>query len=300
MGIPERRGEHCVRVRSHLPCESRVHFKWCIFHAASDPLAPAGRAKVGVSGGKGLFLNSQTRPLHANEGNQTTRHCVRERSHLPAVLFVLFVLFVLSQEDLRILPADTVAKRQRVRKFRLPTHAYWCRYGAPPCLPKGAAPKRAKVGVRGFHGLGAGGSGRQSERYYAHDFTCATAKTALVVIRTVRAGVLPGKRQEAWRQRGQDTPHLAASARNPPAPPAAPHRSHTLGTPSETRPPPPLSPCSLSLCVFLRVHPGTELPLLVCLQNPRGTERYLLRGSVLLTMDNGAQEKRSGFTGEDS
>ena len=26
-----------------------------------------------AQGGKGLFINSQTRPLHANEGNQTTR-----------------------------------------------------------------------------------------------------------------------------------------------------------------------------------------------------------------------------------
>jgi hypothetical protein len=175
----------------------------------------------------------------------------------------------------------------------------WSTLGGPLVTPLVAHSHAslAKVEVRGFHGWSAGGSGGQNERDYAQDFTCTIAKT---VIPAIRSGVLPGKRQEASRQRGQDTPHLAASARNPPAPPAAPHRSHTLGTPSETRPPPPLSPCSLSLCVFLRGHPGTELPLLVCLQNPRGTECDLLRGSVLFTMDDGAQGKRSGFTGEDS
>ena len=26
--------------------------------------------------GKACFINSQTRPLHANEGNQTTRKCI--------------------------------------------------------------------------------------------------------------------------------------------------------------------------------------------------------------------------------
>jgi len=46
----------------------RIHFiivmiRWTGQHRLVNP----------TQEGKGLFINSQTRPLHANEGNQTTR-----------------------------------------------------------------------------------------------------------------------------------------------------------------------------------------------------------------------------------
>jgi len=64
----------CACVRACVCACVRV----CVHAAIKKFCCPDDMRALNLPGGKGLFINSHTRPLHAYEGNQTTRKGTRE------------------------------------------------------------------------------------------------------------------------------------------------------------------------------------------------------------------------------